>query len=36
VALVMLNANIDRVQAAHALKSARGHVRQAIAAARSL
>ena len=36
VALVMLNANIDRVQAAHALKSAHGHVRQAIAAARSL
>jgi N-acetylmuramic acid 6-phosphate etherase len=36
VALVMLNANIDRVQAARALKSARGHVRQAIAAARSL
>ena len=36
VALVMLQTNVNREQAAHALKSAGGHVRQAIAAARAL
>jgi N-acetylmuramic acid 6-phosphate etherase len=36
VALVMLQAEVDRKEAERALKSARGHVRQAIAAARSL
>ncbi len=36
VALVMLEAEVDRREAEHALKLAKGHVRQAIAAARSL
>jgi N-acetylmuramic acid 6-phosphate etherase len=36
VALVMLQANVNRVQAIRALKSTRGHVRQAINAARAL
>ncbi len=36
VALVMLQAEVDRKQAERALKSTHGHVRQAIAAARSL
>jgi len=36
VALVMLQANVSRAQATRALKSASGHVRQAIAAARAL
>ena len=36
VALVMLQANVSRVQATRALKSTTGNVRQAIAAARSL
>jgi N-acetylmuramic acid 6-phosphate etherase len=36
VALVMLQANVRRTQAARALKSTRGHVRQAITAARAL
>jgi len=36
VALVMLQANVSCAQAAQALKSTRGHVRQAITAARSL
>lgn len=36
VALVMLQANVNRKQAAQALESTRGHVRQAITAARSL
>jgi N-acetylmuramic acid 6-phosphate etherase len=36
VALVMLQADVSRAQATHALKSTKGHVRQAIAAARSL
>ena len=36
VALVMLEANVSRTQAAHALKSTSGHVRQAINAARAL
>jgi N-acetylmuramic acid 6-phosphate etherase len=34
VALVMLQADVNRTQAAHALKSTSGHVRQAIAAAK--
>jgi N-acetylmuramic acid 6-phosphate etherase len=33
VALVMLQANVNRAQAARALKSTQGHVREAIAAA---
>jgi N-acetylmuramic acid 6-phosphate etherase len=36
VALVMLEAEVDRREAEHALKLSKGHVRQAIAAARSL
>jgi len=36
VALVMLQANVSRAQATRALKSTKGNVRQAIAAARSL
>jgi N-acetylmuramic acid 6-phosphate etherase len=36
VALVMLQAEVDRQGAEQALESSRGHVRQAIAAARSL
>jgi N-acetylmuramic acid 6-phosphate etherase len=36
VALVMLEANVSRTQAARALKSTSGHVRQAITAARAL
>ena len=36
VALVMLQAEVDRREAERALKSAGGHVRRAIAAARSL
>jgi N-acetylmuramic acid 6-phosphate etherase len=36
VALVMLQANVNRQQATQALKESRGHVRQAINAARSL
>jgi N-acetylmuramic acid 6-phosphate etherase len=36
IALVMLQANVSRVQATRALKSTDGNVRQAIAAARSL
>jgi N-acetylmuramic acid 6-phosphate etherase len=36
VALVMLQANVNRVQAIRALKSTSGHVRQAINAARAL
>src|SRR6202035_4212032 len=36
VALVMLEAEVDRQEAEHALKLSKGHVRQAIAAARSL
>jgi N-acetylmuramic acid 6-phosphate etherase len=36
VALVMLQADVTRAQAAQALKSTQGHVRQAIAAARAL
>jgi len=36
VALVMLNAKVDRHEAQHALQLAEGHVRQAIAAARSM
>jgi N-acetylmuramic acid 6-phosphate etherase len=36
VALVMLQADVGRRDAERALKSAHGHVRQAIAAARSL
>ena len=36
VALVMLQANVSRVEATRALKSTNGNVRQAIAAARSL
>jgi N-acetylmuramic acid 6-phosphate etherase len=36
VALVMLQANVNRQQATQALKQSRGHVRQAINAARSL
>ena len=36
VALVMLQANVNRAQAVRALKSTKGHVRQAISAARSL
>ena len=36
VALIMLQANVTRTQATHALKSTKGHVRQAITAARSL
>jgi len=36
VALVMLQANVSRAKATRALKSASGHVRQAIAAARAL
>ncbi len=36
VALVMLHAQVDRPEAEQALQSAAGHVRQAIAAARSL
>ena len=35
VALVMLQANVSRAQAARALKSTRGHVRQAITAAKA-
>jgi N-acetylmuramic acid 6-phosphate etherase len=35
VALVMLQADVSRAQAASALKSTRGHVRQAITAAKS-
>jgi N-acetylmuramic acid 6-phosphate etherase len=35
-ALVMLEANLSRTQAAHALKQTHGHVRQAINAARAL
>jgi N-acetylmuramic acid 6-phosphate etherase len=35
-ALVMLQANVSRAEATRALKSTRGHVRQAIAAARAL
>ena len=36
VALVMLEAEVDRREAERALKLSKGHVRQAIAAARSL
>lgn len=36
VALIMLQADVTRAQATRALKSTRGHVRQAITAARSL
>ena len=36
VALVMLQTNVNRKQAAHALKSTRGHVRQAITSLRAL
>jgi len=36
VALVMLHAKVDRHEAQHALQLAEGHVRQAIAAARSM
>ena len=36
VALIMLQADVTRTQAARALKSTKGHVRQAITAARSL
>jgi N-acetylmuramic acid 6-phosphate etherase len=36
VALVMLQAQVDRREAVRALKTAAGHVRHAIAAARSL
>ena len=36
VALVMLEAEVDRREAEHALKLSKGHVRQAVAAARSL
>ena len=36
VALVMLQAEVSRVDAEHALESSKGHVRHAIAAARSL
>lgn len=36
IALVMLQANVSRTQATHALESTKGHVRQAITAARSL
>jgi len=36
VGLVMLQAQVDRKEAERALKSAGGHVRRAIAAARSL
>ena len=36
IALVMLQAEVDRREAARALKSSHGNVRQAIAAARSL